>query len=426
MYNVSMFNREFRVPREDNKVRREIEEGIIERENNINFESVSDNADFAFHPKHELQKIKSINDLTEKEQKLNTYKQMLKIQYEGIASMQDELIKYTEDHNNVLNEEEILSIYKKYESKYLFSIKQSTSFNNMLNSALNRNEKINKLKNEFNKPEDLYEYICKIKPKGNVDVVYGPVSLAFICENEDDYNRIYINNFSGTQNTVRDDVDLLGTKRAEKSAGFYTPGGPSHDMAIRKMIIAVKNNKDIDTIKKIINHEQQHALNRLYIDHVGFIRKNLGLGQIYYETDINKVIDIVEKYCIEVINQAGQFAQDEILAYSFDGLHDSEESILKPLLENRENGGLYSYFDPFEIEKDILEKCISFNKDEKNIISNKAMLILGKAYKELLTKSIDIVNDFKNAGYSSGEITALLMSERINKWDKIYKRVVGN
>lgn len=264
-------------------------------------------------------------------------------------------------------------------------------------------------------PVELYKALFQTEPEGIVRIKKGPVSLSFICNNLGDYTRIYTSNF---YKSYTDDKQRQG---ADMSGGVFIHRAPYEYEELAHTIIGV-NHKDDDYTPEVIKHEEQHALNHIYIKHINYLENNYISLFLGFTNNFQATKKIIESYCMRIIKDPLERAKDEIIAYKTEN-KTYRRDIPATLTETKAEGGLYDYFD---IDKTLqnLENAVASMPYKKELMEV-AKEILHNRYKDFLVKGVDAVNVLEKKGYKEQEITALLMQHPLKVWSKIAQRVLS-
>jgi len=160
-------------------------------------------------------------------------------------------------------------------------------------------------------------------------------------------------------------------------------------------------------------HEEKHIINKLVepIDQFGKYAKLSNL-----ETNEFKKRELEQIFNQDKITNEER-AKDEILAY-LKGGHDIQK-IKEILLEKRESGGLYDYF---EQDRNFYYSHPDYKKFGPELINETSGRTENK-YKQNINQALKAVGQLINSGFSRNKLIGLLQTERLDQWGKLYTRL---
>lgn len=365
--------------------------------------------------KEEIKNVMSMSPGPEKDQAFSELKENFIEQQKGIAVLKDELFKEIGDGNHI-DLEKINEIITENDKIYKFSLEQMSVIKTMTRDFLRRNQAVNNFyNNNFKNPNKIYQQLYNTEPNGKVELHKGPISLALICYDKNDYARMYVNDNSGRKNLGDQEK-----KDADATGGFFRLSSPINFPELKGTIIGVKR-YDYCNVDEIIDHEEQHALNNVYLNNIHPLRKEGLSSYLYFCNNKEQMIDVISSYCRYLVNDASNRAKDEILAYKVSDQKDN--FITKTLTQSKTIGGIYDYLDfdkTIESIENICEQGIL--KQHQNELLDLTKKILEDEYKALIKNGIIAVNNLKNKNYPQASITAILMPQDLENWPKTVER----
>ena len=365
--------------------------------------------------KRKIRNVMTMPPGPEKDQAFSQLKEGFIEQQKGIAILKDELFKEIGDGDHI-DLEKINEIITENDKIYKFSLQQMSVIQSMTRDVLRRNQAVNDFyNNNFKNPNKIYQQLYNTEPNGKVELHKGPISLALICYDRDDYARMYVNDNSGRRNLGDQEK-----KDADATGGFFRLSSPINFPELKGTIIGVKR-YDYSRVDETIDHEEQHALNNVYLNNIDTLRKDGLSSYLYFCNNKEQMSDVISSYCRYLVNDASNRAKDEILAYK---VRDQKNNfITKTLTQNKTIGGIYDYFDydkTIELIKNICQQGTL--KQYQNELLNLAKKILKDEYEVLIKNGIVAVNNLKNKNYSQASIAAILMPQALENWPKAAER----
>ena len=402
-----------------------------------------------FFPELELKNIRSLPK-NEQRQALETYKEKLAYQKEGIAMMQEGFIATIRRNPDVLVPELNANLVK-WAKEYGMSNDQIRVAVNILQEYLTKHRAVREFSAKHPNDQEAFEACFGVRPHGKVELVEGPITLYFRCFDSKDYALIHSQKFLPSSETV----DKKDIKNANKSAGVSI--GMSRIKNLKGTIIA-ENQGSLDAkldrafSAKIFSlilgthgdelwrgtliHEEQHAIKRLFEEPLRREEFFDNFWQSLNKNDMDGAENALKNYLRHRREEGEVRAKDEILAYLKEGVSDS--ATLRTLMEKK---GLYNYFK--NSRKDIEDYLkgknemgkvffqafdLAKNKDlRKGILSSFKKMdkqVFEEEYKDILKSGIDSYRTLMRSGYSQDQTIALLINEPLDKWKKVVDRIL--
>lgn len=361
--------------------------------------------------KEEAEKMTPEEKLRLKKNRLEEYKKKLAEQKIGIAQINSELenkILCSKDMDRDDLEKFILGQAK--EKK--LSKKQLDKYRSIFEKAQKRNAVIKEFSQKFEgRNDDFFEAMFGKKPFGKISIKDGVISFAVVCEDARDYAWIESGKYKFGDDLNLDDNDL---ERSQSTAGHVLSYGTKIP-ELRNCVTAIngvsaeKNESYYRELEKTIIHEEKHEVNGLINEEFPDPEKGR------HSLKGNEIM-----------------AKDEILSFLKGGT--DTETMKMYLLNSKDEGGVYDYFDK---DKQMLETRINtyisqpgyadnpyvvkdleeVKKALKNIDTQK------KIYERHITDALITINKLEKLNYPREEIVGLFQTENIDKWGKVYERV---
>lgn len=288
--------------------------------------------------------------------------------------------------------------------------------NDLLRAYAEKHACVQNVREQYPDDEELYCALFGRKPRGSLEVVAGPITLSFQCKDIEDYAYIYGLPLSLSRETTRTDI-----VKAAMSDGVYLRGF-SPVLGLGGTIIALNSSdfsfpstfeeKSTRDIKKILEHEEQHALNHFF-----GATKREGVQKEFRPARTEKERWLALKSGARVRREENidEHAKSEIIARFKSGESPGEilQTLKDPLYDHAsldENPAIKHFtkvwgkkFEP-EIKKAIEEAY-------------------GREYQSLLSKSVGALDALEKNGYSAEQIIAILIQEPLVRWEKVARRL---
>ncbi|MEK7494368.1 MAG: hypothetical protein AAB615_00680, partial [Patescibacteria group bacterium] len=267
---------------------------------------------------------------------------------------------------------------------------------------------------------ELYESLFERKPKGKIEVVEGPITLYFRCDNPDDYALIFTQSFVNGREARKEEMEMAG-----RSGGVSIGSAPiinlqgcitaENTSRIRKNGLSKEGLQEYQ--EEIRAHEEQHAIRRLFEKQLGDRMQWIRLR----DSEPGESRDLALKAYLRARRGmiADERAADEILAYS---TQQTPTDTFATLTRKKEKGGLYDYLAE-EKEKVLGELLRMFGEEIRPLALKEIQEIYEDDYKNLLRDAIDMVKYFQGKGYAPDEVIALFIREPLSRWRKVAKRI---
>src|SRR5882762_7486436 len=148
-------------------------------------------------------KLPRLRQLTPDQQQLSLDQQQ-QIIHDRIAEYSDQLARQQEGIGNLVDElylrvnkepatpaDELLALVPADAPNYRLNKRQLSMFESALSRYAKQHTAVDQYRSQHPDDTELFEHTFGFKPQGRVEVVQGPMTLAFLCFNEKDYGAIY-------------------------------------------------------------------------------------------------------------------------------------------------------------------------------------------------------------------------------------------
>ncbi|MBK5215527.1 MAG: hypothetical protein JJE53_01825 [Candidatus Pacebacteria bacterium] len=337
--------------------------------------------------------------------KVQEFKEKLRFQKLGLASMITNLLKALEGNEN-LRKDELLSMLELDIKKFALNRDQILALENSVDNFIYKNNNIKEVTDSCRDEEGnimadkLYEQIFGKLPEGEMKVITNSYSIYFQPSDNRDY--CYVVSEAYKTNRELTDEDMLD---ARTSAGAKLDNYPDENL---NELIAIQNAKLLnrpEISKYIMTHERRHVVNSTLAkfftmpDNDEVYRKYLELqknGDIK-GIDDDKLFISFERQNLDIKKRI----KDEICAYFYSG--DRSKYVSKMLLREDTIYGYGFNYNQGELDED-------FDLEYLNMVENGIM----------------VFQDFINKGYKIEEVVNLLLPEPLEKWPKVLQRTLGS
>jgi hypothetical protein len=380
-----------------------------------------------FLAKEELEKITS-EPRTSKLLLLKEFKQKLATQQRGLASAQVELITEIKKSPD-LPISELYNKFIKATSKFGLNHEQKEIAMDILNAYSSKREKIKMLREKYPEVNDLFEFLFKHKPVGQIELIEGPISLYFKCSNLDDYLRIYYSQSPKNLEKLDNPGDINKLLITNNTTTLGVNISHMDSFPGLEGVIMAENSSRKESSKmsqEIFNHEEQHSINAFFKEK--FREREVILRLETAESEEEKRLALINllDYRREFI--ADEAGKNELLAFLKAGSKNLRDmkNILLGTNYDFIKGGTTIYPDS------------SVNK-ENDVIMRKALSILDNKFSELqpefrkkyyddkyknnIINGIKSIRKLQSIGYNNDEIIALLSHEPLQKWIRVVNRI---
>lgn len=273
---------------------------------------------------------------------------------------------------------------------------------------------------------DLYGH----KPKGEIEIIKGPVNLHIRCWNLGDYILAY---------SEGEEITPKLKREALQSEGFSTQ--------FKDLQITVERNEkgmsfEEEQAQIVYRHEVQHALYDIIEKHLPEVyRKDYNIRAALVAGDEESIKRVIKREMRQFSRKEFEArAKDEILAYYQEEEIPDPERILQILIKLEYQKGVYDYSHYWRQKKnreELTQKLFGnryfefklpegFNQEDFNLyISQGIREVFIKEYRQNIKQGIEVLQRLSNL-YDKRRACALLAQEPLHLWQKVVDRLEGN
>ncbi len=414
-------------------------------------EKIEEKEDLAFFdPKYELAKILKA-PTAERPQLLAAYKDKLMWQKKGLAGVQaamEEDIRTNPD----MSQEEFVKLYMERAAEFAATKSQKEIAERVFARYAAKHEAVHRTREEYPDNKALFAALFGVEPKGEIEVIEGPMILYLRLHDLEDY--ALARSSESLKNTPHVTPEMI--EEASHSAGCMLPNVILPGLNGCVTLENAQGKPFDEYSKEAYLHEEQHAINQLSDwkkqrnldtplyslesarNAINAVEKgmaegdaaSLSLKKIEKQKAEEKLENALTQYfrVYREHNAEGQYkAKDEILAYAKYGR--SFEEVFAMLTSTKVENGLYDYLADKKCDsKDILRSA-GFDEETANSFVQKAdeikARVFGPEYHALLREGLDAYEDLRKEGYKEEVIRAILLEEPLGKWKKIADRLIA-
>lgn len=377
-----------------------------------------------FDPESELEKLKHA-PTKEKKQKISEYKENLINQRKGIASIIKEIDK-TIHQNPSISFDNLSHVVSEKAPQYRLTEEQLNNFSEALKKYTERHEIVEKYKNLHPEAKNLFKECLGVEPEGQIEVIYNPITIHFICHNHIDYAKAYTQNMRLPKSGTFFGDDEIKSIISAFSAGAAISQVKNDEL---KNIITISDFHDRpEENRRIINHEEQHQSNTLFKPK----KKDLVFsGEISRDNSENKINNLLLELTRGLREMYGidQVIRDEVLSHYKSA--SSPEEIYNLILTYYNYPEKIEFRSAMEAMPEILQKIF---KNEVSVDGNPVILNIEEVkskvgeyfetkYKDDLKSWIDSIPVLEKKRFSRDEILSLLYSYPIDEWPGVARKM---
>lgn len=405
----------------------------------------------AFSPVDELRNIRELSIDEERlslpeqhdiiRERIKLYRQRLTEQRKGIATILQDINDSIQASSDI---ESAILWAKVAESAATnrLSKRQLEAFDRALTEYEHKHFAVTYYRREYPNDAELYAACIGTMPHGKVDVIVGPMMLAFRCWDERDYAQIY----TGSQDeeaiiqaSLTKGATLAMSKVPQLDGVIIGENGPRLLQTAHRIEVTqdASGNAPLEIADKVLIHEQQHLINKLFIpieqrnDEASFIAGILEKG-----LPVKQALRLIVQ---SLVRQERQYlgidaaARDEILAFYSDGTSSSD--IYYSLTEkavydyrgrlNERLKDLPDYLQEGLAEDiEILESNYSRSEItiERSVVEEAVDVVFDEEYKRDLARWTGVLTSLETKGYSRQEVLHLLYQEPVYNWTTVARQ----
>lgn len=356
-----------------------------------------------FDPDQELRQLKTL-PLKERREALEIYKKKLLVQMGGYADLQNDLTFFMR-YDATQTAASLKEIYLEKKTRYGFPDSTDSRVYEAIDRIMQLKRLVHTTFTESQDPIRLCEKLMGFKPKGNVVVKPGIITVNFIFSDAEDVGKSSLNRSKYTQ---QDPIKI-----GEKVGGFFQLRNSS-----LPLIIGLNN---CETDSPYYIHEEQHAFYTVLKDYiekpylVGNSRNFIG-GSIDRDIEEKWLVSFFEKHKRNSL----QRVKDEILAFK-KGKNFTDESIIQHLKAFHSDGGHYDYTS--EVRKAMIEAYLTQSAETQTLMWKLMQKKLVNEYQEDIVKAINAFNKLQSAGFTNEQCIHMLAVIPVIQWPKVAVRM---
>jgi len=391
-------------------------------------ENLPINSGEIFAPKEELEKIRQ-SPKEERWEKLKEFKEKLFYQKEGLAKLQESFISLIRKNPDI-KLPTFLKQLDRFSRKFGLTAEQKNIARFVFNEYVQKHKAIKQIRKKYNNTVELYEALFGQKPKGEIEVIEGPMTLHFRCYNLEDYALIHSGKFIWDQPKL----SVQDIKNAANRPGVYFSIGPRDHSLLAGIITAENAEKrkfDAKKSQKIFKHEEQHAISQLFFkisNYWGILDYDSAFKtaeKMEATQNLEQKKLIFENYLRNLRKQViDERVKNEIISYL-----RSEGSILKALsvLTAAKKDGGYGFCDAMEnyfvSAGNIFSNVPDFHHFNQTVLEK----VLKKEFGQVVFNGVMAFRRLQlEDGYSLEKTIAFLLQEPLSTWPKIVQRLFGS
>jgi hypothetical protein len=373
-----------------------------------------------FVPEKEVREILKYKG-EERKEKLAVFKEKLTFQKAGLAKVQKEIIEKIKE-NPDSSYKELFEEACRLGEEYGMNEEQKKIASSALEQYEEKHRVIEEVRESYPDANDLYKELFGKKPKGEVEIIAGPVTLYIKCHDLEDYENIYFQ--SAKKLNPRQKFDAEFKEKVDRTKGIQVSGledFPDLWIAVENVTKLEMEPNSKEESKSVFLHEEQHAIKSLFEEAP---ERDLGLAN-KTRNDFKTTENTGEKervlcrYFRETRKESEIYAKDEILAYYKDGTDLPD--VVQKLSKLKEEGGNYDYS---EKNRNNLFLWMKENEEIRTLTKEVMQEVYVDGYRELLEEATNAIKKMETAGYEKDEIITLLTYEPLAKWGKVVGRVL--
>ena len=349
-----------------------------------------------FIPEVELKRVREAPK-GQRAELLEEFKEKLASQRERLAEMQEVIIARVREEPD-LDLKKVSCLVDALSRAYGFTEDQKTMALGLFVAYVEKHKSVRAARDKYLEDRDLFNAVFGRYPRGEVKIIEGPMTLYFQCHDLDDYALIHSQAFLDN----KEDASEEQKKEADKTIGVSIAS--SLIPKLNGTIIA-ENSAKIEKLgrghKMIIDHEEQHAIKKLFGDKMQELNGWETVSKA--KTDEERLLAIRGWLRFQREYLADEKARDEILAFFIEG--NPTLNIVNILSAPKKEGGLYDYL--VEEGPKLTEFLVrKFGPEFEPVVIREVERIFTKEYHELLRIAVNALGRLSRAGYSSSQAMA--------------------
>ena len=394
------------------------------------FEKVPDADGPVFNPKKELKKIKGAPK-PERRKLVAEFKKGLTEQKEGIADLQEEVIRMIRE-NPDLSTAELYPRIEEMGSQIKLGTPEKGIAKLLAEKYTKKHEAIETFWHRFDKAPErdaaMFKDLFGREPIGRIEILKGPMNFYIKCGNPKDYAMLYQQTFLGFREATPEEV-----KKANLSGGANLSTSVIPDLTGLLNIENVQMMPDPEKSTATMLHEEQHAFYRLLTSSAfEFLPVLIETGVTSKDPKeaAEQFKEMIEKDLLALRLESEEKAKDEILATMKEPNAD-DRRLFANLIELEADDGIYDYLVTAR-ETEIPNLVKHWKKtgllknvpDIAGIVNKEIVQIFFRDYYDVLSRGIASFKALTDKlNFSKEKTVALLEREPLAKWPKVVKRI---
>lgn len=365
-----------------------------------------------FNPEEEMTKVRA-TPKEDRKRAVEVYKKKLTFQKEGLGRIQKKIMDELKKAPDA-SPEELAKTAEELNRRYGLTKEQISASTAFLEEYSGKHKAIKETREKYPDNISLYKAVFGVEPKGQIEVMEGPMSLYFRCFDEYDYAHIFNGEYSSNAR-----IEDSEKERAGDSVGVSVHGSLIPEL--RGVITAESSyhHYSPEFSKETFNHEEQHAIKKLFKEK----RRNTYIVESIEASkgDLDEQLKLVRRFFRETRQDEEARAKDEIMAF-FKEKEDARPERIKDILFES-----YNYFgeDEWTIGKVEQNRGVIFEAENltEDVVKKIESEVNGVEYRGVVNGGVDAFASLRQGGLSVEESIGILIGEPLLKWPKIARRI---
>jgi hypothetical protein len=370
-----------------------------------------------FEPEKEIRKVLKAPK-TERPAKLAKFKEKLAFQKAGLAKTQKESIEKIRENPEASFKELFEEVCRLGEEYGMNEEQKKVAY-----SALEKYELCHRaVQDEYESYSDgseIYRDLFGKEPKGEIEILVGPVLLYIKCYDQEDYERLYWRGEQEKNSRLPFNNEIKEKANKSKGVQIALASHPDLRIAAENVTQVVKEPDPEEYSKSVFPHEEEHVIYGFFEEPFEADRTfaNRAAKDFKEAKEQKEKERILRTYFRKTREEAETYAKDETLAYYKDGTGFSE--IVKKIFEE---------FDFLKKKKESKFRPLWMSESEETTAMSEKIEheIYFEEYENVLSEATNAIKKMEDAGYEKEEIIALLTHEPLAKWGKVVEKVLEN
>lgn len=376
-----------------------------------------------FQASTEIEAI-SKSPIAQKPGRLAEFKERLVYHSRGWAQTYGEAVKQVTANPDISVEElekTFLHAAQKYGLQESFAKPptQLGKYRLMAEDYVAQHKAVEELRQKYPNNNDMYKALFGAEPKGDIEIIKGPMTLYFRCHDNRDYVRIYIGGDPEDPNISQEQkpmVDKLVNRAMSTGGASLSANIAGLDWTI---IVEKSEGRPFDMVaQSTYEHEVQHAMKRLFRRDEISARRVATFSALKSAEDPSQKAECLKDFLEAVRLEDEEKTKDEIFAYFKGGT--PVQQIQDILLKKQAEGGLYDYFYEHTRIKEPpgqnLKQKLSETIDPQVVAATFDKVFSEKDYRYTVKSAVRAFAHLTQAGLSNNEIIALLVDKDLSRW----------